>query len=80
VAPAARARCSSSTCRAGRIIDDAELKETLAAAHPYQQWLDKTQITAQDPARQRAAATGDAATLLDRQQAFGYTQEDTRAC
>ena len=28
----------------GRIIDDGELKAGLAARHPYQDWLDKTQI------------------------------------
>ncbi len=28
----------------GRIIDDDELKEEIASAHPYQAWLDQTQI------------------------------------
>jgi glutamate synthase (NADPH/NADH) large chain len=28
----------------GRIIDDAEVKASLAAAKPYQEWLDRTQI------------------------------------
>ena len=62
----------------GRIIDDAEIKAELAAKHPYQKILDKTQIHVEklpavphkdEPAR---------ASLLDRQQAFGYTQEDLK--
>jgi glutamate synthase (NADPH/NADH) large chain len=62
----------------GRIIADDELKRRLAGANPYQQWLAKTQIVLEDlPAvGTRAAATN--ASLLDRQQAFGYTQEDLK--
>ncbi|HEB99140.1 MAG TPA: glutamate synthase large subunit, partial [Thiotrichales bacterium] len=62
----------------GRIIDDDELKSALAESHPYQEWLDKTQIHLKNLP---AAAEGDGvdeATLLDRQQAFGYTQEDIK--
>ncbi|WJW75679.1 glutamate synthase large subunit [Thiohalobacter sp. IOR34] len=62
----------------GRIIDDEELKTELADSHPYQDWLDKTQIHLKNLP---AAAEGngiDADTLLDRQQAFGYTQEDIK--
>src|SRR5215468_4524464 len=32
----------------GRIIDDAELKASLAAAKPYKQWLEKTQFVLED--------------------------------
>ena len=28
----------------GRIVSDEEIKAELAGAHPYQQWLDRTQI------------------------------------
>jgi len=62
----------------GRIIDDAELKAELANAYPYQQWLDETQIVLNNLP---TAAQGDDAgngTLLDRQQAFGYSQEDLK--
>jgi glutamate synthase (NADPH/NADH) large chain len=63
----------------GRIIDDAELKDELAASHPYQAWLDKSQIHLKNlPANVNGAAGGDPETLLDRQQAFGYTQEDLK--
>jgi len=62
----------------GRIIDDAELKAGLANSRPYQQWLDKTQIHLKNlPANVNGGDT-DAGTLLDRQQAFGYTQEDIK--
>ena len=61
----------------GRIIDDAELKASLASAKPYKQWLEKTQFVLEDlaaaPSSDRKVANE---TLLDRQQAFGYTQED----
>ena len=60
----------------GRIINDDELKEQLASAKPYQKWLDKTQIKLEDVPEEVAAMVPDAATLLDRQQSFGYTRED----
>ena len=60
----------------GRIIDDDELKAEIATAKPYQRWLDETQIkleTLPDKVSPMAPPRG---ALLDRQQAFGYTQED----
>jgi glutamate synthase (NADPH/NADH) large chain len=62
----------------GRIIDDAELKETLSNNHPYQDWLDKTQVRLEDLPGQIAPMVPDSDTLLDRQQSFGYTQEDIK--
>ncbi len=62
----------------GRIIDDEELKASLAQAHPYQAWLDKTQFRLEDLPVEVSPMAPDQATLLDRQQAFGYTQEDIR--
>ena len=62
----------------GRIIDDAEIKEQLAAAKPYQQWLDATQIRVEKLPPEVGPMAPDPQTLLDRQQAFGYTQEDVR--
>ena len=62
----------------GRIIDDEELKASLSKAHPYQTWLNATQIVLEDlPVEAEVKAT-DEHTLLDRQQAFGYTQEDIK--
>uniref|UniRef100_UPI002DD6B1CB glutamate synthase central domain-containing protein n=1 Tax=Dokdonella sp. TaxID=2291710 RepID=UPI002DD6B1CB len=63
----------------GRIIDDKELKDSLAAAKPYQDWLSRINIkldTCTEPAS--LAAPECAASVLDRQQAFGYTQEDIK--
>src|SRR4051812_25728505 len=59
-----------------RIIDDAELKESLASAKPYKAWLEKTQIMLEDLPAAPAESHPSNETLLDRQQAFGYTQED----
>ena len=59
-----------------RIVSDAEIKQTLSRAHPYNSWLTSTQIVLEDlnPVEPRASRTD--VSLLDRQQAFGYTQED----
>ena len=62
----------------GRIIDDAELKAELAGSHPYQDWLDKTQVHLKNLPAQIDGDTPDTSTLLDRQQAFGFTQEDLK--
>ncbi|MCB1778053.1 MAG: glutamate synthase subunit alpha, partial [Candidatus Competibacteraceae bacterium] len=63
----------------GRIIDDNEIKEQLASKHPYQAWLDATQIRLKDLPTEIGPMPPDSQTLLRRQQAFGYTQEDIRA-
>ncbi|NQV54458.1 MAG: glutamate synthase subunit alpha, partial [Rhodospirillales bacterium] len=62
----------------GRIVDDEELKSTLAGAHPYQTWLNKTQIVLEDLPADGETHAPDHQTLLKRQQAFGYTQEDRK--
>ena len=63
----------------GRIIDDAELKRTLAQEHPYREWLAKTQLRLEElPASSHKAPETNRTTLLDRQQAFGFTQEDLK--
>ncbi len=62
----------------GRIIADKEIKRQLASRQPYQQWLEQNQITmAQlpEPSRVHRSDTG---TMLSRQRAFGYTEEDLR--
>jgi glutamate synthase (NADPH/NADH) large chain len=62
----------------GRIIDDAELKAAMASAKPYQHWLDETQILLETLPDEIAPMAPPAGVLLDRQQAFGYTQEDIK--
>ncbi|HEX4042566.1 MAG TPA: glutamate synthase central domain-containing protein, partial [Xanthobacteraceae bacterium] len=62
----------------GRLIPDEELKRTLAQSHPYGEWLKRTQIVLEElPASSEAAPISNLA-LLDRQQVFGYTQEDLK--
>ena len=64
----------------GRIVEDEEIKATLAAAEPYHEWLKQTQFKLEELSDTVASGTApmanDPAALLDRQQAFGYTQED----
>lgn len=61
----------------GRIIDDAEVKQQLATAKPYKQWIEQSRYFLSD--MPKVDATLDmSASLLDSQQAFGYTQEDIK--
>ncbi|MFM6922049.1 MAG: glutamate synthase central domain-containing protein, partial [Polynucleobacter victoriensis] len=68
----------------GRIIDDVELKDALAKAKPYKSWIDAVRIkldeidVAPEDSKSDAQNIRPAASLLDRQQAFGYTQEDLK--
>jgi glutamate synthase (NADPH/NADH) large chain len=62
----------------GRLIPDDELKAELAKSHPYKQWLEKTQIVLEEMAAAPDAAPISNLPLLDRQQMFGYTQEDLK--
>jgi glutamate synthase (NADPH/NADH) large chain len=62
----------------GRIVDDKELKETLASAKPYSEWIERIRVKLDDlpaPTERRAEPRE---SLLDRQQAFGYSQEDLK--
>jgi glutamate synthase (NADPH/NADH) large chain len=62
----------------GRIVSDDEIKAELAKAHPYKQWLARSQIVLEElPAVHYEEKVSDVP-LLDRQQAFGYTQEDLK--
>ncbi|MBC7598991.1 MAG: glutamate synthase subunit alpha, partial [Polaromonas sp.] len=83
----------------GRMVDDEEIKATLAHSKPYKQWienlrirLDDVQATtvpvptdgmkmgADEASASSASSSGlnESPSLLDRQQAFGYTQEDIK--
>jgi glutamate synthase (ferredoxin) len=64
--------------KAGRIITDEELKNTLAIKHPYQKWLDKYLMTLDDLAPAPTVPTSERNTLMQRQKAFGYTYEELR--
>ena len=61
-----------------RIISDAEIKKTLAARQPYADWLKEQQVildTLPEPSRVIAS---NPETLLRRQRAYGYSEEDLR--
>ena len=62
----------------GRIVADEEIKRDLAAAHPYKDWLRRTQIVLEDLRQVQPRQPRTDVSLLDRQQAFGYTQEDLK--
>ena len=62
---------------AGRIVDDAELKAELAAAHPYQDWLHAGLLNLKDlPEREHIVYSHES--VVRRQQGFGYTEEELR--
>jgi glutamate synthase (NADPH/NADH) large chain len=63
---------------AGRIIDDKELKDTLANSKPYRAWIERIRIKLDDLPAPTRIAEQSKVPLLDRQQAFGYTQEDLK--
>lgn len=64
--------------QAGRLIDDNDIKHTLASAHDYAAWADASQkplVAAPDLSDALPALEG---TLRQRQQRFGYTEEDIK--
>jgi glutamate synthase (NADPH/NADH) large chain len=62
----------------GRLIPDEEIKAALARSHPYREWLERTQIVLEElPAAPSSPAISNIA-LLERQQTFGYTEEDLK--
>src|SRR5690606_21865365 len=62
----------------GRIVSDEEIKRELATAHPYKTWLGRTQIVLEELPAVHYEPQTSTVPLLDRQQAFGYTQEDLK--
>src|SRR5476651_983693 len=60
----------------GRLIPDDEIKAQLASSHPYREWLDRTQIVLEELKDAPTKGMRSNLPLLDRQQAFGYSQED----
>ncbi len=63
---------------AGCIIDDKKLKDKLARAKPYQKMLADTQVQLESLPEEIPTMAPNHKTLLDRQQTFGYTQEDLK--
>ena len=61
-----------------RIISDEELKDELTNSHPYQEWLNNTQINLSSLPSEISPMTPESSVLLDLQQAFGYNKEDLK--
>ena len=62
---------------AGRIIEDDEIKAELAAAEPYQEWLDEGMVHLEElPEREHIMHTS--GSVARRQQTFGYTEEELK--
>src|SRR5262245_60544902 len=62
----------------GRIIDDKELKDALASARPYAEWIERIRIKLDEVESDKQRPERSNVPLLDRQQAFAYTQEDVK--
>jgi glutamate synthase domain-containing protein 2/glutamate synthase domain-containing protein 1/glutamate synthase domain-containing protein 3 len=62
----------------GRIIDDEELKDSLASAKPYAEWIERIRVKLDELPAPKEAREPARESLLDRQQAFAYTQEDLK--
>jgi len=62
----------------GRIVDDHEVKYKIATQYPYAEWLGDNLVDLVDIADGPPMFTSDHKTVVQRQQAFGYTSEDLR--
>ncbi|HEV2214790.1 MAG TPA: glutamate synthase large subunit [Terracidiphilus sp.] len=61
-----------------RIIADGEIKKELAARQPYAKWLEEQQVTLEHLPEPARLVTSNPETLLRRQRAFGYSEEELR--
>lgn len=62
----------------GRIIDDEELKKKFFTAHPYADWIKEKLIPIEALPTSEPVNNYEPETLLQRQKAFGYTQEELK--
>ncbi len=61
-----------------RIVSDAEIKKTLAGRQPYGEWLKQQQVTMEKLPEPSRTIAFHPETLLRRQRACGYSEEDLR--
>jgi glutamate synthase domain-containing protein 2/glutamate synthase domain-containing protein 3 len=61
-----------------RIVSDTEIKRQLAARKPYAEWLQKQQVTLEQLPEPSRVIASNPETLLRRQRAYGYSEEDIR--
>ncbi len=62
----------------GRIISDQEIKQELAAEHPYGEWVARHQISLAELPESDYVQPVDREKVLLRQKVFGYTTEDLK--
>jgi glutamate synthase (ferredoxin) len=62
----------------GRIIADEEIKQQIATAQPYRQWLAENLVSLAQLPEATSQPAADSQTLVQRQTAFGYTFEELR--
>ncbi|TRU27095.1 MAG: glutamate synthase large subunit [Microcystis aeruginosa Ma_MB_S_20031200_S102] len=62
----------------GRIVADEEIKEAIAKAHPYRQWLNENLVNLDDLPAVETVPPETAVSLIQQQTAFGYTFEELR--
>ena len=62
----------------GRIVDDSEIKQELSGRQPYGRWLADNKVHIDDLPEPSGVNGHELHTLVPRQVAFGYTQEDLR--
>jgi glutamate synthase (NADPH) large chain len=62
----------------GRILSDEEIKDQLAQSQPYQEWLDHNIISLEELPDPPYVHETKSETILSRQRAFGYTNEELR--
>jgi glutamate synthase (ferredoxin) len=60
----------------GRIVNDAEIKESISSRYPYGDWLNKNLVHLRDIPYNEAPLFEDATPLAQRKKAFGYTLEE----
>jgi len=60
----------------GRIVNDEEIKEEIAAKHPYRKWLNNNLVHLRSISAKRGPIKYDEIELKKRKIVFGYTRED----
>ena len=60
----------------GRIVNDEEIKEKIAAKQPYRKWLNENLVHLKDISAKKGPIQYEEVDLKKREVAFGYTKED----
>ncbi len=60
----------------GRIVEDEEIKESIAQKHPYKKWLNQNMVQLKDIPYTECSFFHNEDTLANRKMAFGYTTEE----